>query len=55
MPIGFALVRVPRAQQARLVEMARAGRDPAMKKEIVQRLSLMRSKEATDYMLELLK
>ena len=39
----------------RLVEMARAEKDPAMKKEIVQKLSLMRSKEATDYMLELLK
>lgn len=39
----------------RLVEMARAEKDPAMKKEIVQKLSTMRSKEATDYMLELLK
>jgi HEAT repeat protein len=38
-----------------LVEMARAEKDPAMKKEIVSRLSTMRSKEATDYMLELLK
>lgn len=40
---------------ARLIEMARAERDPAMKKEIVQKLSVMRSKEASDYMLELLK
>lgn len=40
---------------ARLVEMAKAERDPVMKKEIVQKLSVMRSKEATDYMLELLK
>jgi len=38
-----------------LVEMARAEKDPAMKKEIVSKLSTMRSKEATDYMLELLK
>jgi hypothetical protein len=39
-----------------LIEMARAEKDPAMKKEIVSRLSNMRnSKEATDYMLELLK
>ena len=40
---------------AALVEMARAEKDPAMKKEIVAKLSTMRSKEATDYMLELLK
>lgn len=38
-----------------LVEMARAEKDPAMKREIVQRLSNMRTKEATDYLLELLK
>jgi hypothetical protein len=38
-----------------LVEMARAEKDIAMRKEIVNRLSTMRSKEATDYMLELLK
>lgn len=39
-----------------LIEMARAEKDPAMKKEIVSKLSAMRnSKEATDYMLELLK
>jgi hypothetical protein len=38
-----------------LVEMARAEKDPTMKKEIVTKLSTMRSKEATDYMLELLK
>jgi len=35
--------------------MARAEKDPAMKREIVSRLSNMRSKEATDYLLELLK
>ena len=38
-----------------LVEMARAEKDPAMKREIVSRLSNMRTKEATDYLLELLK
>jgi hypothetical protein len=38
-----------------LVDMARAEKDPAMKREIVQRLSNMRTKEATDYLLELLK
>ena len=38
-----------------LVEMARAEKDPGMKREIVSRLSNMRVKEATDYLLELLK
>ncbi len=38
-----------------LVALARAERNPAMKKAIVSRLSLMHSKEATDYLLELLK
>jgi hypothetical protein len=40
---------------ARLVELARAEKDMALKKDIVQKLSLMKSKEATDYLLELLK
>jgi len=40
---------------ATLVEIARAEQDPALKRDAVQKLSLMRSKEATDYMLELLK
>jgi tetratricopeptide (TPR) repeat protein len=40
---------------ATLVEIARAEQDPQLKREAVQKLSLMRSKEATDYMLELLK
>jgi hypothetical protein len=40
---------------ATLVELARAEKDPALKREIVQRLSNMKSKEATDYLLELLK
>jgi hypothetical protein len=37
-----------------LVELARAEKDPALKQEIVQQLSIMHSKEATDYMLEIL-
>ena len=38
-----------------LVALARAERNTELKKEIVQKLSLMKSKEATDYLLELLK
>jgi HEAT repeat protein len=39
-----------------LVEIARAEKDPALKREAVQKLSLMSgSKAATDYMMELLK
>jgi HEAT repeat protein len=37
-----------------LVELARAEKDPTIKQEIVQQLSIMHSKEATDYMLEIL-
>jgi HEAT repeat protein len=37
-----------------LVELARAEKDPELEKSIVQQLSLMRDKEATDYMLEVL-
>ena len=37
-----------------LVELARAEKDPAIQKAIVQQLSIMHSKEATDYMLEIL-
>jgi HEAT repeat protein len=37
-----------------LVELARAEKDPAVKQELVQKLSLMRDKEATDYMIEIL-
>ena len=40
---------------ATLVEIARAEQDPTLKRDAVQKLSLMRSKDATDYMLELLK
>ncbi len=42
-------------QAAALVELARKETDPALKKMIVQRLSTMDSKEATAYLLELLK
>jgi len=38
-----------------LVDLARKERDPQMKKEMVRRLSGMQSKEATDYLMELLK
>src|SRR3984885_8176199 len=37
-----------------LVELARAEKDPAVKKSLVEKLSLMRDKDATDYMLEIL-
>jgi HEAT repeat protein len=37
-----------------LVELARAEKDPAAKQSLVQQLSLMHNKEATDYMLEIL-
>jgi thioredoxin-like negative regulator of GroEL len=37
-----------------LVELARAEKDPGLKQSIVQQLSLMHNKEATDYMLEIL-
>src|SRR5262249_38033781 len=40
---------------ARLVELARAEKDNELKKAIVSKLSLMKSKEATDYLVELLK
>ena len=38
-----------------LVALARAEKNPEMKKEIVSKLSIMKSKEATDYLMELLK
>jgi hypothetical protein len=38
-----------------LVTLARNEKDPAMKRQIVQRISTMQSKEATDYLMELLK
>jgi tetratricopeptide (TPR) repeat protein len=37
-----------------MVDIARKENDMSMKKEVVQRLALMRSKEASDYMMELL-
>ena len=38
-----------------LVNLARAEKDPETKREIIQKLSVMRSKEATDYLMEFLK
>ncbi len=38
-----------------LVQLARAEKDPSLRKELVSKLSVMDSKEAIDYMLELLK
>jgi tetratricopeptide (TPR) repeat protein len=40
---------------AALVTLARGEKNPDLKKEIVSRLSMMKSKEATDYLMELLK
>ena len=44
-----------RNNAAALVALARAEKNPQLKTEIVRRLSMMRSPEARDYMLELLK
>jgi HEAT repeat protein len=38
-----------------LVEIARGEKDPELKREAVKRLSVMNNREATDYLLELLK
>lgn len=38
-----------------LVALARKETDPAMKRRIVEKLALMRSKAATDYIMEILK
>jgi len=40
---------------AALVTLARAEKNPEVKKEIVSKLSIMKSKEAMDYLMELLK
>jgi hypothetical protein len=40
---------------AALVATARAEKDPELKKEAVSKLSLMKSKEATDYLMEILQ
>jgi hypothetical protein len=42
-------------QNATVLVARRAEKDAALKRRIVERLSMMKSKEATDYMLELLK
>ncbi len=38
-----------------LVDLARKESDAEMKREIVRKLSVMKSKEAMDYLLEILK
>jgi hypothetical protein len=38
-----------------LVDLARAEKDPKWKQEIVQKMSLVHSKEVTEYMMEVLK
>ena len=38
-----------------LVSLARAEKNVELKKDIVSKLSVMKSKEATDYLMELLK
>jgi HEAT repeat protein len=38
-----------------LVELARAEKDPQMKKEMVEKMSLMKSKDVIDYLMEILK
>lgn len=38
-----------------LVDLARSEKDPELKKSIIDKLSLMRSKEAVDYLMEFLK
>jgi HEAT repeat protein len=38
-----------------LVDLARSEKDPQMKKAIIEKMSLVHSKEVTDYMMELLK
>jgi tetratricopeptide (TPR) repeat protein len=38
-----------------LVDLARAEKDPAMKREIVSKLALIPSKDTTDYMMEILR
>lgn len=40
---------------AALVQLARAEKDPEMKKSIVSKLSIMHSKEASDYLMEFLR
>jgi hypothetical protein len=40
---------------AGLVALARVEKNPEMKRDIVARLSTIKTKEATDYLLELLK
>lgn len=54
--IRMEAIRALAAQRAvtQLIDLARKENDPAAKREIVRRLSSMKSKEATDFLLELL-
>ena len=45
----------PEQRHRRWSTLARAEKNVEMKKEIVSKLSIMKSKEATDYLMELLK
>jgi hypothetical protein len=55
--VKYAILDTLNAQRnaKALVDLARKERDPQMKREIVRRLSSMQSKEAADYLMELLK
>ena len=46
------MVSVP--EKVNMVDIARRETDPGMRKRLVQQLSVMHSKEATDYLMELL-
>ena len=48
-------VPLPAGRAKSLVDLARAEKDPSLKRDIVSKLSVMKAPEATDYMLELLK
>ena len=52
---GEAAQRLWEAYFGRLVALARAEKNLELKKDIVSRLSNMKSKEAMDYLMELLK
>ena len=47
---------MPRSQNAapQIVEIARSEKDPDLKREAVRELTNMKSKEATDYLMELI-
>ena len=51
----FALARQGQRRPSALVAIARAEKDPELKKAAVQKLSIMHSKEGTEYLMELLQ